>query len=60
MTSKIIEDMLNEVVQETVLAERIEFASKLLRSEDFSYEKIAEYTNLPLEKVRELAKKLDA
>ena len=45
---------------ETALAERMEFASKLLRAEDVSYEKIAEYTNLPLEKVRELAKELGA
>lgn len=54
MTSKIIEDMRNEAA----LAERIECASKLLRSEDFSHEKIAEYTDLPLEKVEELAKEI--
>ena len=52
--------MMEDMRDEAALAERIEFASKLLRSEDFSYEKIAEYTNLPLEKVRELAKNLDA
>lgn len=53
---KIMEDMRNEAA----LAELIKFASKLLRSENFSYEKVAEYTNLPLEKVRELAKELGA
>ena len=51
MTSKICH-------KKTALAERIEFASKLLRSEDVSYEKIAEYTNFPLEKVEALVKEL--
>lgn len=52
--------MMEDMRDEAALAERIEFASKLLRSEDFSYEKIAEYSNLPLEKVQELAKELGA
>ena len=57
---KMMEDMRNETAQETALAERIEFASKLLRSEDLSYEKIAEYSKLSLEKVEELAKEIGA
>lgn len=52
--------MMEDMRDEAALAERIEFASKLLCSEDFLYEKIAEYTNLPLEKVQELAKELGA
>ena len=61
---KMMEDMRNEAAEEAAkeaaLAERIEFASKLLRSEDLSHEKIAEYSKLSLEKVKELAKEIGA
>ena len=51
--SKILEDLRNE----TDLAARTEIARAFLLMEDFSYEKIAEGTKLPIEYIEELAGK---
>lgn len=53
---KMMEDMRNEATREAA----IKTASKLLRFEKLSCEKVAEYTNLPLEEVEKLAKELGA
>ena len=50
--------MMEEMRNEAAIAERKEFATKLLRSEHMSYEKISEYSNLPLEEVEKLAKEM--
>lgn len=59
---KMMEDMRNEAANEAAnkaaMAERIEFASKLLHSENLSYEKVAEYSNLSVEEVKKLAQEL--
>ena len=51
--SKILEDLRNE----TDLAARTEIARAFLLMEEFSYEKIAEGTKLPIEYIEELAGK---
>lgn len=51
---KMMEDMRNEATREAA----IKTASKLLRFEKLSCEKVAEYTNLPLEEVKKLAKEV--
>jgi len=51
--SKILEDLRNE----TDLAARTEIARAFLLMEDFSYEKIAEGTKLPIEYIEELVGK---
>lgn len=51
---KMMEDMRNKAVEEAVK----ETASKLLRFEKLSCEKVSEYTNLSLEEVKELAKEI--
>ena len=51
---KMMEDMRNETAQEAVRAT----ASKLLLLERWSCEKVAEYTNIPLEEVRKLAEEI--
>lgn len=45
---------INRVIPKTALVERIEFANKLLCSEDLSYERITEYSKLSLERVKEI------
>ncbi len=51
---KMMEDMRNEAAEEAVK----ETASKLLLLERWSCEKVAEYTNIPLEEVKKLAKEM--
>ena len=51
---KMMEDMRNEAAIEAT----IKTASKLLRFEKLSCEKVSEYTNLPLEEVKKLAKEI--
>lgn len=51
-----MEDMRNEATREAA----IKTASKLLRFEKLSCEKVSEYTNLPLEEVKKLAKEIGA
>lgn len=51
---KMMEDMRNEAAKEAA----IKTASKLLQYEKLSCEKVAEYTNLPLEDVKKLAKEI--
>ena len=53
---KMMEDMRNETAKEAVK----ETASKLLLLEKLSCEKVSEYTNLPLEEVKKLAKEIGA
>ena len=53
---KMMEDMRNEAAEEAVK----ETASKLLLLEKWSCEKVAEYTNIPLEDVKKLAKEIGA
>ncbi len=53
---KMMEDMRNEAAEEAVK----ETASKLLLLEKWSCEKVAEYTNIPLEEVKKLAKEIGA
>lgn len=55
---KMMEDMRRKVARETAWLERTQFAKKLLQSENFSYEKIAEYSNLTLIEVKELANEI--
>lgn len=53
---KMMEDMRNEAAEEAVK----ETASKLLLLEKWSCEKVAEYTSIPLEDVKKLAKEIGA
>lgn len=55
---KMMEDMRNEAAREAAKEAAIKTASKLLQYEKLSCEKVAEYTNLPLEDVKKLAKKI--
>ena len=57
---KMMEDMRNEAIIEATREAAIKTASKLLRFEKLSCEKVSEYTNLPLEEVKKLAKELGA
>ena len=57
---KMMEDMRNEAAIEAAREAAIKTASKLLRFEKLSCEKVSEYTNLPLEEVKKLAKKIGA
>lgn len=50
--------MRRKAARETAWLERTQFAKKLLQSENFSYEKIAEYSNLTLIEVKELANEI--
>ena len=55
---KMMEDMRKEAAEEAAKKAAEETATKLLRSEDMSYEKISEYSNLPLKEVEKLAKEM--
>lgn len=55
-----MEDMRNEAAIEATREAAIKTTSKLLRFEKSSCEKVSEYTNLPLEEVKKLAKELGA
>ena len=61
---KMMEDMCNEAAEEAAkeaAKKAVEAtASKLLLLERWSCEKVAEYTNLPIEEVRKLAEEIGA
>lgn len=52
---KIMEEYGNEVRSEALLEEKVDTAMRMIRDGELSLEKIAMYTGLPLEKVKELA-----
>lgn len=61
---KMMEDMRNETAEATAKATAkkaaIATATKLLQFENLSYEKVAEYSNLPLEEVKKLAEEISS
>ena len=56
ITEDVRRETAKRVRRETTIKNIIDMAKKMLRKGKMSFEEIAEYCNLPLEKVRELAK----
>ncbi len=57
---KAMEDMRNETRAEALKEKSISVARKMLKSGKFSYEEIAEYSDLTVDEVKELADKQSA
>ena len=57
---KAMEDMRNETRAEALKEKSISVARKMLKSGKFSYEEIAEYSDLTVDEVKELATKQPA
>lgn len=55
-----IEEMLDEVREKTEMRTRIEVTLNMINDGELSLEEIAQYSGLPLEKVKELAPKKSA
>ena len=57
---KAMEDMRNETRAEALKEKSISVARKMLKAGKFSYEEIAEYSDLTVDEVKELAAKQSA
>ena len=57
---KAMEDMRNETRAEALKEKSISVARKMLKAGKFSYEEIAEYSDLTVDEVKELATKQPA
>ena len=57
---KAMEDMRNEARAEALKEKSISVARKMLKAGKFSYEEIAEYSDLTVDEVKELATKQPA
>ena len=57
---KAMEDMRNETRAEALKEKSISVARKMLKDGKFSYEEIAEYSDLTVDEVKELAAKQSA
>ena len=57
---KSMEDMRNETRAEALKEKSISVARKMLKAGKFSYEEIAEYSDLTVDEVKELADKQSA
>ena len=57
---KAMEDMRNETRAEALKEKSISVARKMLKAGKFSYEEIAEYSDLTVDEVKELADKQSA
>lgn len=53
--SKIMEEYVNEIKSEILLEEKLEIAMRMIMDGELLPEKIAMYTELPVEKIKELA-----